>query len=445
MSLVVDRRFGELARAEPIADSPGRVIWFGAFAAFALLAGLLFWAKFAVISSAAVASGYVSVEGNRRAVQHRDGGPVAAVLVREGDLVKKGQTLVKLDLSEVRADVDVLHTTRLQLLARLARLRAEAANAAEIVYSDELLAAGRAQPAIMSFLDQERSIFQTRRVSYLGQLSLLKQQIEGYRRQLEGLRGQVASKHAQVGSIDKEHQDLAGLLAKGYVQRPRVLALERASMALRGDLEGLTAAIASAQNEIRKIELQISQLDKDRQEDISKTWSDAESRLAETEPRLIASRERLSRADLVAPENGYVYALAVHSAGAALIPGQTVLEIVPADEGLVITVEVDPRDVDRVHPGQPVEVHLLPYKDRYMSIIDGTVTKVSADRIQEQATARVFYKAIVSVDRESLRRNGVELVPGMPATAAIRTGERTILAFLLDPVFHIYDFAMKEK
>jgi HlyD family type I secretion membrane fusion protein len=396
------------------------------------------------VSSAAIAPGYVTVEGSRKAIQHRDGGPVAAVLVTEGDYVEAGQVLVSLDLSDVRAEVEGLSTLRVQLMVRLARLRAEAADAETLVFPTGLLALAD-DARFAALFEQERSLFEARRTAYVGNVGLLRQSIEGYRRQIGGLQGQIRSTRTQVALIQDELDGVMELLVKGLVQRPRALALERSAAALRGDLEGLTATVATAENEIRAAELKIAQIEKDRREEVAADLSTAEAQLAELEPRLAAAQDKLSRADLVAPEAGYVHGLAVHAAGAAIVPGQTVLEIVPAGEPLVVTAEVDPRDVERVRPGQDVEVHLTAFRQRYQSIIGGRVLKVSADRFQDELQRRSWFKVTVEVDAEDLRRADIELVPGMSAQAVIKTGDRTVLAYLLDPILHFYDFAMKEE
>lgn len=425
-------------------ERPTGSIVLGLIAVACLIGGFGAWAAFSTVSSAAIAPGYVTVEGSRKAIQHRDGGPVAAVLVKEGDLVEAGQVLVSLDLSDVRGEVEGLSTLRVQLLVRLARLRAEAADAESLVFPSELLAYAN-NPRFAALFEQERSLFDARRTAYVGNVGLLRQSIEGYKRQIGGLQGQIRSTRTQVALIQDELASVTELLVKGLIPRPRALALERNAAALRGELEGLNATVATAENEISGAELQIAQIEKDRREQVANDLSATEAQLAELEPRLAAALDRLSRADLVAPEAGYVHGLAVHAAGAAIVPGQTVLEIVPAGEPLVVTAEVDPRDVERIRPGQEVEVHLSAFQQRYQSIIGGRVLKISADRFEDEAQQRSWFQVTVEVDPADLQRADIELVPGMSAQAVIKTGDRTVLAYLFDPILHFYDFAMKEE
>ena len=425
-------------------ERPRGTIALALIAVVAFLGTFGAWASLASISSAAIAPAFVTVEDSRKAVQHRDGGPVDAVLVKEGELVRKGQTLVRLDLGDVKAEVESLSTLRVQLLARLTRLRTEAADADVLTFPTEVLQLVRS-PTFTALLDQERSLFEARRIAYRGNIGLLRQQIEGHKRQIIGFQGQVRSTRIQVALLQEELIAFKGLLAKGLVPKPRVLDLEGNVAALDGQLEALSASIASAENDVRNVELQIAQAQSDRREEIAKDLSDSEAQLADVEPRLRAAEGQLARADLVAPEAGYVHGLTVHSAGAAIVPGQNVLEIVPAGERLVVTADVDPRDIAYVHAGQEVEIHLLTYRLRFQSIISGSVAKVSADRFESPSQDKSWYEVTVLVNEADLKRNRVTLLPGMPTQAVIKTGERTVLQYLLDPFYRFYDLSMKEE
>jgi len=425
-------------------DNPRTVMIVGLLAAAAFIGGLGTWAGLAPVARASVAPSVVVVEGSRRPVQHREGGPVGAVLVKEGQLVKAGDPLVRLDLSDVRAEVDVLTTRRVQVMAQLARFTAEATDAEAIGFPAEL-EASRADPAVSRQLDQEERIFQAGRAAIAGRVGLLRQQMQGYQQQIDGLTGQVRETERQVDLIAEELIGLNQLLAKGLTPKSRVLALQRESASLSASLEGLHAQIAAAGNEIHSSELEIDQIQKDRRKEISAGLSQAGAQLAEIEPRLVAAKDRLTRVDLNAPVSGRVLGLAVHGQGATILPGQVVLEIVPDTAPLVIKARLHPNDVDQVHPGQQVDVHVLAYKQRYQSILNGTVRSVSPDRIQEPGSPDAWFDAVVTLDADDLERMKVDLIPGMAATSLIKTGERTVLQYLLDPLLRVYDFAMTEE
>lgn len=425
-------------------DSPRGVVIAGMVSAAIFLGGIGTWAAYAPVARASNAPGVIVVEGSRRPVQHREGGPVGAVLVKEGELVKAGQELVRLDLSDVKAEVEVLTTRRLQVMAQLARFAAEAANADSIEFPAELVAS-RSDPDVAKVLDQEERIFQAGRAAIQGRVGLLRQQMQGYQQQIDGLKGQVRETERQVELIAEELIGLNQLLAKGLTPKSRVLALQRESASLSSTLEGLHAQIAAAGNEIHSAELEIDQIQKDRRQEISAGLSQAGAQLAEIQPRLVAAKDQLTRVDLTAPVGGRVLGLSVHGPGATIQPGQVVLEIVPDTANLIVKAKLNPNDVDQVHPGQQVDVHVLAYKQRYQSILNGTVRSVSPDRLEAPGGGEAWFDTIVTLNPADLERAKVDLMPGMAATSLIKTGDRTVLQYFLDPILRIYDFALKEE
>ncbi|MBM6582762.1 HlyD family type I secretion periplasmic adaptor subunit [Microvirga sp. BT689] len=434
----------EALPASPLKDSASGPVLFGGVAALALVAGIALWSSTMSVASAAISTGKVAVEGNRKALQHPTGGEIGVVYVREGQLVEKGQKLLQLELADAKAEATVLSSSRAAALLRTARLRAERADAAELAFP-ESLRDQRNDPQVQMLFQQEAALLLARRAAYLGQISLLTQQVEGSRRQITALRGRANASQVQLKSIEDELASLQPLVEKGLIARPRVLTLERSAAGLKGDLSSISGSITAEEDKIRAAEIQMQQLNKDRLETIARDSAENDARLAEIEPRLQSAQWRLSQAVLVAPESGYVYGLAVFGPGATLVPGQTALEIVPKDDPLVLSVEISPTDVNRVHPGQSASIHLLPYRQRYHKAIPGTLEKVSADRFDDKATNRTYYKGVVRVDPKDIEEAQVELTPGMPAQVSIETGKRTILAYFLDPVFQIYDFALKEQ
>lgn len=434
----------EVLPVSPLKDSASGPVLFGGVAALALVAGIALWSSTMSVASAAISTGKVAVEGNRKAIQHPTGGEISVVFVREGQLVEKGQKLLQLELADAKAEATVLSSSRAAALLRTARLQAERADAAELAFPASLHDQ-KNDPQVQMLFQQEAALLAARRAAYLGQISLLTQQIEGGRRQISALRGRASASQVQLKSIEDELVSLQPLVEKGLIARPRVLTLERSAAALRGDLSSISGSITAEEDKIRAAEIQMQQLSKDRLETIARDSADNDARLAEIEPRLQSAQWRLSQSVLVAPEGGYVYGLSVFGPGATLVPGQTALEIVPKDDPLVLAVEINPTDVNRVHPGQSASIHLLPYRQRYHKAIPGTLEKVSADRFDDKATNRTYYKGVVRVDPKDIEEAQVELTPGMPAQVSIETGKRTILAYFLDPVLQIYDFALKEQ
>jgi HlyD family type I secretion membrane fusion protein len=214
---------------------------------------------------------------------------------------------------------------------------------------------------------------------------------------------------------------------------------------LQGDIATVSGMIAAEDDKIRAAEIQIAQLTKERLESVARESAENDARLTEIEPRLESALRRMEQAVITAPESGYVYNLAVFGPGAALTPSQTVLEIVPKDDPMVVTIEIPPTDIARIKLGQPASIHFLPYRQRYSKPVEGVLEKISADRFEDKLTNNFYYKGTVKVDPKAIEREKVEMTPGMPAQVSIETGKRTILAYFLDPVLQIYDFALKEQ
>jgi len=425
-------------------DSPRAPLLIGGIAAVLMILIFGVWASMMSVAGGAVANGKVALEGNRKALQHREGGTVKAILVREGQRVEKGQPLIELNPTDLQAEVAILDSTRVATIVRLARLRTEARNESQILWSADVNAL-RDRVQARSIIDQEAALFEARLTAYRGNINLLRQQIEGRERQIAGLEARLVAMQSQLTSVDQEHLSLLPLVEKGLIARPRVLALERTSASLTADIQTIRSQIDAERSSIQQAETQIAQLEKDRREAVAREIAEMEARLAEVAPRLTSASERLQNTTLVAPESGYVYGLAIFNPGAVITPGQTVMEIVPSTDALVLSVEISPKDVERVRRGQHVTVHLLAYSQRYQSVIKGRLDKVSADRFDNPQTGASYYRGTVSIAPGELQRAQVELVPGMPVNVVIETGERTILEYLLDPIFQVTDYALRER
>lgn len=425
-------------------DTIGPLLIAGGLAAGGLLLAMGAWASTMSVSSAAIARGHAIAEGNRKAVQARDSAPVKSVFVKEGDRVEVGQPLLELDLSDVRGEVAVYQATLSQLTARRARLEAERLDQ-ELVFPNALAAAAAANPQVQSFLDQERTIHQTRDLAHRGAHALVDQKIAGARERINGLNAGLRAIREQLSFVVQEKESIAPLVERGIISRSQLLALEREGARLQGEIEGILTDISAATNDVQGATVEKAQLDKRRDEEIARELSETEANLSTIEPRLLASNQRLERAIISSPESGFVYELAVFSSGAAVLPGQTLLEIVPADQPFVLQVEISPADIERVRPGQDASIHLIPYDRRYQSLIGGRLERISADLVVDPRSQRSYYHGIVSVDGSDLERAGAELLPGMPAEVMIKAGDRTIAGYFLDPVLRLTDQALKEK
>lgn len=429
----------------PMTDSPRKLVAAGMIATLLFVGTFGVWATTMSVASAAVGQGKISSEGNRKAVQHRDGGPIGSVLVREGQKVSKGQPLIELDLAEIKSEEAVLDSARTQYMARIARLRAEFRKDEYIEFPSEISVKSDHNQQIQILLDQEKSFFQARTAAYIGNTNLQKALIQASKAQIASFAERLKATRTQQQLVDQEYEALAPLAVQGLVTKTRTLALQRASAQLQGEIETLNAGVAGEKSKIASADLQILQLEKQRQEEIARDLSETETKIADVQPRLIAARSKLERSVLTAPEDGYVYGLAVFGKGATLTPGQVVLEIVPADDQLIVSVNIDPKDIHRLHPGQQAQIQMLglPTYDRIM--LGGKLVKVSPDRFDDVKTNTSYFKAIVAVKSEDLKLYKIELLPGMPADVLINTGDRKIMRYLLDPILRAYEFALREQ
>ena len=425
-------------------DSIGPMLLAGGLAAGGLLLAMGAWAGTMTVSSAALAPGRAIAEGNRKAVQARDSAPVKVVYVKEGDLVEVGQPLLELDLSDSRGEVAVLEATRSQLLARSARLEAERSGK-PLVFPQELTEAARTSAQILAILDQEETLYQSRDHTHRGELTLIEQRVTGAKDRIAGLTARLAMTQQEREYVEEEKRSIVPLVQTQVIARSRLLGLEREAARLQAEIEGIHTEIAAATNAVNEGMIERAQTDKKRTEEITQELGETEADLNRIGPQLAAARDRLGRGVISSPEHGYVYDLAVFSSGASVLPGQTLMEIVPADQPLVLEVEIGPADIERVKPGQSASIHLVPYDRRYASLITGQLERISADLVTDERTQRSYFKGIVTVDQTELDRAEAELRPGMPAEVMINAGDRTIASYFLSPILRVYDRALKER
>lgn len=430
------RRVSDSARGTIIAGMSILAVFFGGFGT---------WAALAPLDSAVIALGVVKVEGNRKTVKHLDGGIVKELLVKEGDRVEKGQVLIRLDETDARARIDIFSGQYDSLKALESRLLAERDGLDTIRFPDFLLdRAG--DDNVFEMLAGQINVFETRRASLAGQIAVLQQRIAQLRTQIGGFQAQKRSQERQLELIREELAGTRELHEKGYAPKTRVLALERKAASIEGESGELIADIARTRQAIGEAKLQIAQLQKERLAEATTELRDVQTRLGDVEPRLGWAKEMLSRTELAAPEAGYVLGLTAFTVGGVIAPGERVLDIVPADNTLIIEARIQPSDIDDVYAGMPAEVQLTAYKRRVVPTVDGVLTWVSADRLTDDRSGEAYYVAYVEIDPESLAEVGeIRLYPGMPAQVMIATGARTAFDYLIGPLTSSFDRAFREQ
>ena len=411
------------------------------------LGGFGGWASMAPLSSAAVAPGIVSPDGQRRTVQHLEGGIIQEILVRDGDVVGIGERLLVLEDVAVRSERDIRESRLNGLLAVEARLVAELTLADAIVFPADLLARAETDAELAAALDDQRTHFETRAAAFVSRADILEARIAQLHEEIAGLEVQIDSQVRQLDLIDREIAGVGQLVDQGLERLPRLLSLQRMQAEIEGEIGANRSTIARAEQAIGETGLQILDLEANRREEAAGSLANIRAEIATIGEELRAREDVLARTMVTAPVAGTVVGLQFHTVGGVVRPGETILDIVPADEELIIDARLSPTDIDVVAPGLEAEVHLLAYAQRDMARLTGRVRDVSADRLVDEATGEAYFRARIEVLPEALDSLGDDIVltPGMPADVLITTGERSMLDYILSPIERSLSRAFREQ
>lgn len=396
-------------------------------------------------SGAVIAQGQLVVDTSVKKVQHPTGGVVAGLLVREGAHVKAGQVLVRLDDTQMRANLGVINATLDEVRARAARDEAERDGAEQIAFPADLLAR-ESDPRAARIIAGERKLFATRRETRDGQKAQLNARIAQLQEEISGNLAAQQAKDQQIEWINKELQGVRELWAKNLVPFVRIATLEREAAQLAGERGQAVATVAQLKGKISEIKLQILQIDQDMRTEVGRELGDMRAKISEFSEKKIAAEDSLKRIEIRAPQGGIVLQLAVHTAGEVIGPGEQIMLIVPEAEALTVEVRIRPEDIDQVQLGQAVALRFLAFDWRTTPEITGAVSRISADVTQDPKTGVYFYTVRISVPQAELARLGeVKLIPGMPVEAFMQTGERTVLSYLTKPLHDQLMRAFREK
>lgn len=434
----VDKELNDELKADTN-DVPTRII--GMIIVLVVFLGFGGWSVTAPLDSAALAPGVVTVAGNRKTVQHLEGGIIKAFYVEDGDTVKAGDQLILLDVTQPRAELQILKGQLFVFLAQEARLLAERDDKPEIEFSQRLY---EEDPRAQDARDLEAELFKVRKVSRQGEIEVLQQRVEQLNAQVEGLNALIASKKLLIKSYDEEISDNKALLSQGFVDKQRLRDLQRLKESLVGEVSEHSASIAGVTVQIGETKLQILQLKKDFNTEVVNQLAEVQSRLFDVRERVAAVEDRVLRSKIIAPVDGVVLGLSFHTLGGVIAPGNPILDIVPEDSELVIEARVSPNDIDRVSVGMLSDIRLSAFKSAITPVIEGNVLTVSADRLVGE-DGIPYYLARVSLSEESMHKlEGMILVPGMPAEVLINSGSRTLFEYLVQPATDAFARSMIE-
>jgi epimerase transport system membrane fusion protein len=417
---------------------------FGYAVVAAVFVGLGSWSALAPIESAALAPGVVAVQDSRKTIQHLEGGIVRALHVKEGQWVQQSESLLELEGRQFRAELDALKVQQATFEAAQSRLLAERDGLPTVQFP--LTANLPLDDArVVEARSGQQALFAARRKAYEGEVAVLKQTAQQLQAQISGLESVNASKRELIESYEQEIADLRKLLTDGFVDRQRLRDYERNVAALSGEVSELDSTVAAVAAAIGEAELRMLQVQRDFQASVAAELGETLVKLSDTTERLNAAEDRVDRALIRAPVTGRVLNLSVHTVGGVVSPGTPLMDIVPAQAGLVIEAHISPFDIERVHAGLEATVRLSGLRFDRQQRLRGNVLTVSADRLLDERTGAAYYSAQVTIDADELQRlDHVTLQPGMPAEVMINTGSHTMLGYLWEPIGSAIERSFRE-
>jgi HlyD family secretion protein len=410
-----------------------------------LAGGLGGWASTAEISGALIAPGSIVVESSVKKVQHPTGGVVGELRAHDGDLVKAGDVVVRLDDTVTKANLAIVTKNLDGLLARAARLQAEQQGLDKVVFPALLLDRAN-DPDVKNVMTSEAKLFEVRTTGRTGQKAQLRERITQLNEEIAGLLAQQQAKDQEIALVGKELVGVRGLYDQHLVQISRLSTLERDSARLTGERAQYLASIAQAKGKITETELQIIQVDKDMVSDVSKDLREANDKIGEYVERKVTAEDQLRRVDIRAPQDGMVEQSTVHTVGGVITAGDAIMMIVPQADDLQVEARVNPQDIDKLQVGEKTLLRLSALNQRTTPELNGAVIRVSPDVTIDQRTGQSYYTIRVSMPPEEVARLGeVKLIPGMPVEAFVQTGDRTMLAYLIKPLHDQLMRAFRER
>ena len=434
------------ASGQPPSDA-GRAARIGLWALGLGFGGFLLWAALAPLDEGVPSPAALSIDTKRKAVQHLSGGIVKQVLVKEGSLVKEGQTLILLDEAVARANYESVRQRYLGLRAAQGRLLAEQVGASAIELHPDLKQAA-SDPLIQTQVATQQQLFQSRRASLRAELEGLEESIRGQQAMLQAYDSQLVSRRSQLASLQDELKHTRELVAEGYAPRNRQLELERSVADSQSGIADLVGNTTRAQRAIGELRQRAIARQQEYRKEVERELTEVTRDVQSDAEKFVAVQADLERTEIKSPASGQVVGLAVQTVGGVVQPGQKLMDVVPAGETLLLEARIAPHLIDKVRAGLPTDVRFSAFAHSPQLVVDGKVESISSDLLTEQQGSMMvsYYLARVSVTPQGMKALGNrQLQPGMPAEVIIRTGERSLLTYLLHPLTKRLAASMKEE
>jgi protease secretion system membrane fusion protein len=407
--------------------------------------GFLIWAAFAPLDEGIVAQGTVSVDTHRKPVQHLTGGIIKEVMVREGQMVKEGQVLMKLDEGAAKAAYEASRQKYFTLRAMESRLNAEQSNSRKMQFTPEVTEAAAKDPMVKSQLTTQEQLLSARRGNLEGDLASLRQQIQGQQDSIGSYKLILDSRKSQLALLVNELKNTRELADEGYAPRTKVWELERNVADANAAISDATGNIQRGIASVGDLRSRIISREQDYNKDVQQQMSDVKAQVEAEAEHLRSLTSDLDRIEIKSPATGQVVGLALQSAGGVVPPGAKIMDIVPTDEPLLLEAKVPPNYIDRMHKDLPVDIRFNTFANTPTLVVDGKAVSVSSDLITDPDTHQSYYLARVEVTPEGRKALGNrKLEAGMPTEMVFRTGERSLLTYLLGPLYKRAAASMKE-
>ena len=406
--------------------------------------GFLLWAGFAPLDEGVPTQGTVSIDTKHKAVQHQIGGIVREVRVREGQTVENGQVLMRLDDAAARANYESIRQHYLGLRAMEGRLMAEQAGSAKITFHPDLLQ-NAADPLIGQHVANQQHIFNSRRQALQAEIQGLEETVQGLEGSLQGYNGMLQSRRSQQALFQEELKGVRDLVQEGYAPRNKQLELERMAAESFGSIADLQGSIIRAQRGIGELKMRAIQRRQEYRKEVDTQLADVRREVQADAEKFKAISQELERTEIRAPASGQVVGMTVQSVGAVIQPSQKLMDIVPEDQQLLLETRVPPHLIDRIHTGMTTDVRFSGFAHTPQLVVQGKIVSISGDLLAEPQQPP-YYLARVTITSEGMKTLGKhELQPGMPVEVIIKTGERSMLTYLLHPLTKRMAAAMKEE
>ncbi len=407
--------------------------------------GFVLWAFFAPLDKGVPLSGTVTVDTNRKAVQHRTGGIIDQIYVKEGDHVEAGQVLARMNDVQVKAQAEITRAQLITARTMEARLIAERDEKNVIEYPDDLLAA-QDNPRIRNSIMTQNQLFNSRQLAMQHEMAALDENVAGLTVQLRGLEASRNSKKQQLVFLQEQLSSLRELAKDGFVPRNRVLDLERTHMQLNGEISAETGEIGRIQRQIAELKQRRIQRFQEQQKEVRQQLSDIQREVDALSSQLIGQEFELANVLVKAPVEGIVVGMNVFTQGGVISPGFRLMDIVPSDDPLMITGRVPVHLIDKVHPGLHVDLIFSAFNQNKTPNIPGEVLQVSADRLTDERTEEPYYQLRVQVTPEGMQLlTHHQVRAGMPVDIFVKTGERSLMNYLFKPILDRLHASMSEE